>query len=189
VPVSDFKRFFEIQDFTNFAEIDYWSFGQKDLAKIDPQRTNFDQPTCVASFQVDQRPGSATLGNMLYELYPHPLQVLPYTFTYLRRGPLLVNPADTVPYPLTDELVKWRAYEVLALWKEGQKGDGMLRGSGADWRFLAGAHKAEYQRELKVIRDRDRDLYELYWSKYIRRDIYADTAAFATINGGLNVGS
>lgn len=188
VPVADFRRFFAIQDFTNYQRLDYWKYSQKDLALIDPQRTNFNLPSYAVPFQVDQRVGSATLGCMLYELWPHPLSVLPYTFSYLRMGPQLVNPADTIPYPLTEELVKWRAYEVASLWKEQQKGDGMQRGSGADWRFLHGANKEEYKTELKRVRDLDRDLYELYFDRYIRGNVPLDGQPFGTLGGSLNIG-
>lgn len=194
VPVSDFKRFFEIRDTTNAAPLDYWTMSRKDLAIEDPQRTNFDQPAFVVPFEVDNRGAgtvnaSATLGNMLYELWPHPLSILPYTFSYLRRGPQLVLPSDTVPYPLTEELVKFRAKEISCLWKEAQKGEGIKRGSGADWRFLSEVNAAEYKRCLKPISDRDRDMAELYFTRFVR-----DAAIgwygqpFATINGGLNVG-
>jgi hypothetical protein len=188
VPVTDFRRFFGVQDFTNAQRLNYWHYSQKDLALIDPQRSNFNLPSYVVPYEVDQRSGSATLGCMLFELWPHPLSILPYTFSFLRMGPQLVNPGDEIPYPLTEELVKWRASEAAALWKEQQKGDGMARGSGADWRFVHGASKDEYKAELKKVRDLDRDMFELYFDRYVRGNTPMDGQPFGTINGMLNLG-
>lgn len=188
-PVADFKRFFGIRDTTNAAPLSYWSYSQRDLALIDPQRTSFNLPSFVVPYETDQRVGSATLGYMMFELWPHPLSVLPYTFSYLRRGTLLSANSDTVPTPLNDELVMWRAKEVCYQWKEAQKGDGMQRGSGADWRFLAEAAKREYDKVLKIVRDRDRDQCDLYFNRFVRdANLGATGRPFATITGGLNVG-
>lgn len=185
----DFKRFIEMRDTTNAAPMDFWTLSRVDLAIKDPQRTQFNQPAFAVPYEPDARVGSPTLGNMLWELWGHPLSQLPYTFSYLRRGDLMTLPTDTVPDPLTEELVMWRAKEVASLWKESQKGEGIQRGAGADWQFLAKAAQAEYKRELKIISDRDRDLVNFYFNRYVRN---ASTAAwgepYATINGGLNVG-
>jgi len=189
-PLADFKRFFAIRDTTNGAFLDYWSLSQRDLAMRDPQRTLFDQPSHAVAYEVDDRFGSATLGYMLYELYPHPLSILPYTFSYLRRGPLLSASTDTVPVPLTEEAVIWRAKEVAFLFKEANKGEGSRRDMGSDWKFLAGAAKAEYKEALKMVKDSDRDLFELYFNRYVRTAVIgADGEPFANILGQLNVGT
>jgi len=188
-PVADFKRFFAVRDTTNAAPLSYWTYSQRDLAMLDPQRTNFNNPAYVVPYETDKRVGSATLGYLLLELWPQPLGILPYTFSYLRRGPLLSANTDTVPTPLTEELLMWRAKEVAYQWKESQKGDGMQRGSGADWRFLAESAKREFDNEHKVIRDLDRDLYDLYFDRYVRNTSLGWAGApFATITGSLNVG-
>jgi hypothetical protein len=188
VPVVDFKRFLSARDTTNNWNMDYWSKSQKDLSVDDPERTIFDDPNYIVPYQVDQRPGSATLGNMLYELWPHPLSVLPYTFQFLRRGPQLQKPNDTVPMPLTEELVLWFAKMAGYQWKEAQKGQDVERGSGADYKFLAQAAEKTYQGKLKPIKDRDRDLVELYFMKF-NRDPYNAGEPFATITQQLNVGT
>jgi len=168
VPVADFKRFFEIRDVTNAAPMDYWTYSKRDLSIMDPQRTIFDQPGFVVPYGPDARIGSSTLGYMLMELWPHPLSIQPYSFSYLRRGSLLTLNSDTLPWPLNEELVAWRAKEVAYLWKEAQKGDGMQKGSGADWRFLAQAANAEYRDKLKEVKRLDRDLMELYFNRFVR---------------------
>ncbi len=199
VPVSDFKRFFTIRDTKNNAPLSYWTYSQTDLAVMDAQRIQFQLPAYAVPYEVDHRSYtdpdtgdvsySPTYGNMLYELWPHPLSQWPYYFSYLRRGPLLSSPSDQVPYPLTEELVTWRSKEVSYQWKEAQKGDDVKRGSGADWRFLAEAAMAEYKAELKIISDRDRDMFEKYWTRYVRdAQIGFLGQPYATISGQLSVG-
>lgn len=187
VPVRDFRKFGNIRDTTNNAWINFWQRDQQWLSVNDPQRTVFDQPTNAIPYEVDERPGSATLGHMLYELWPHPLSVLPYTFTYLRQGMLLQKPGDRVPYPLNEELVKWRAKEIAFLWKESQKGDGVQRGSGADWKFLAQEANAQYEKRLKTVKQLDNGLGDLYWSKFNRSATTND--GYETMVGTLNVGT
>jgi hypothetical protein len=187
VPVPDFKRFLTISDFTNTRTIDFRQWKQADLQVHDPQRTIFQFPTRAVPYQTDSRVNSATFGNMMYELWPGPLSVLPYAFSFLRRGPVMVKNDDTVPYPLTEELVKWRAKELSYLWKESQKGEDMQRGSGADWKFLAQAANAEYKKLLKDVMKRDRDMVDLYTTK-LRRKGVAVGPFFNSTGTGLTLG-
>ena len=189
VPDASFKKFIAIRDTTNNAPVDYWSRDQQWLSVYDPQRTVFDLPSSVVAYEPDMRAASATLGNMMYELWPQPLSRLPYTFTYLRRGPMLTLPTDTVPFPITEEVVMWRAKEMAFLWKEAQKGDGMERGSGADWRFLAQAAEAEYKSALKEVSRIDQNRIDLYWSKFRRGLVQGVGDGYETVTGNLNVGS
>jgi hypothetical protein len=160
-----FKRWYSISDYTNSNFLDWWSLNQVSLSQEDPQRTEFSQPEYVVYYGQDQRLGSATIGQALYELWGHPLASLPYTFNCQCNWPALVNPNDTVPYPLTEEILKFRTYQEIALWKESQKGDEMERGSGANWQFLWGAHQKEYKDDLRQIRIMDRHLVDLYFQK------------------------
>ena len=184
---AGFKKWYTIRDTTNNNQMDWWTYTQADLGAKDSQRIVFNQPLYVVPYGSDQRPGSATFGQMLFELWPHPVSQWPYTYQCMANAPPLVNANDTVPYPLTDELVKWRAYEVLYLWKESQKGDSMERGSGANWIVLMQSAAAEYQKRLKQIRVVDQQYVDLYFSKMKR---FPETFGepFATINSGLNVG-
>jgi hypothetical protein len=165
-----FRRFWQISDYTNNAPMDFTSMSQADLTQEDPQRTIFGQPGFVVPFGPDTRQGSATYGQFLFELWPGPTQQLPYNFQCECNLPPLVNPNDTLPWPLTEELVRQRAYEMCCLWKEGTKGDDMERGSGANWQFLAKAYHEEYVDRLKRIRIMDRNMSDLYLTK-ARRDV------------------
>jgi hypothetical protein len=160
-----FKRFWQITDYTNNKIIDTWSYTQASLALEDPQRTEFAQPEYAVSLGIDNRIGSATIGQQLYELWPHPISQLPYTFMCQCNWPALSLPTDTVPYPLTEEILKFRTYQEIALWKEANKGDEMERGSGANWQFLWKANQEEYKDDLRQIRIMDRHLVDLYFQK------------------------
>lgn len=163
-----FKRFLAIQDFTNANWLNFTRYKQSDLAVLDPQRTIFDLPTYVVPLSTDQRAGSATLGQMLYELWPGPLSVLPYYLYMVVDGPLMVLPSDDPPYPITNELVQLKAEVRAYEWLEAQKGAEYQRGSGADTKFLLGVAEKLYQQRLLPIKKRDRDLCDNFISK-IRR--------------------
>ena len=182
-----FKRWYNIRDTTNNNPMDWWSKTQIDLSNEDAERTDFDEPLYVVPYQQDRRQGSATYGQMLFELWPHPISQLPYTFDCQANWPLLTNPSDTLPYPLNEELVKLRAYEMLYLWKESQKGDEMERGSGANWQFLVQASRAEYADRLRLIRVMDKQLVDLYFSK-MQRLPSAFGEPYATVEHQLNIG-
>ena len=185
---ANFKRWWAIRDTQNNEPMDWWSLTQIDLSQEDPQREIFDQPTNVVPLGIDTRPGSSTLGQELVELWPHPISQLSYTFQCQCEWPALVNPNDTLPYPLTEGLVKHRAYKELAAWKESQKGDDMERGSGANWQFLFGAHHEEYKDDLRQARIMDRHLLELYFTK-ARLEMTNNGEPYTNTNGTANVGS
>ena len=183
---AGFRRFYDSRDTTNNQEMDFWSYQQTDLAVMDPQRTDFSQPQYVVYYGIDTRTGSSTYGQALFELWQGPLTMLPYTNQWQVYWPSLVNPNDTVPYPITEEMVKFRTYEVIALWKESQKGNDMERGSGANWQFLALAYRKQYDDILKKIRIKDKNIVDLYFQKMKRR---VTQEPFASVTGQMSVGS
>ena len=183
-----FRRYFAIRDTTNNEPMNWWDYTQIDLSEEDPQREIFDQPEYVVPFDIDTRPGSATYGQSRVELWPHPITQLPYTYQCQCNWPLLQSPADNLPYPLTEELVKFRTYQVLALWKESQKGTDEERGSGANWQFLWKANQEEYKDDLRQIRIVDRNLIELYFTKARMSVPFNAGEPFTNTNGTANVG-
>lgn len=191
VPVSDFRSFVEIRDTTDGDYVSFTGLSQDDLSVQDPQRVIFGPalPTYAVPFGIDQRPGSPTLGFLRYEIWPHILSVWPLSFTYKRRGALLVAPGDTVPYPLTEELVTFRAKEVLYQYKEAQKGEQVQRGSGADWRFLSEMARKEYVECLKKIRAIDANLHRDFLTRPKRRPESTQDGFSTNRLGQLNVGS
>jgi hypothetical protein len=86
-------------------------------------------------------------------------------------------------------MVKWKAREAAYLFKESQKGDGMKRGDGSDWKFLAQAAEKEYQKTSHWIAARDRDMVDLYFQRFYRdAAIGSNGEPYATINSTLNIG-
>jgi hypothetical protein len=184
-----FRRFYGARDTSNNNEMDTWSYTQLDLANIDAERTVFDEPLYLVPYQIDNRPGSATLGQWLVECWPHPLSSLPYTYMCQANWPPLSSPQDNLPYPLTEEIVRQRAYEMCCLWKAGQVGDDMERGSGANWPFLAKAYHEEYKDLLRQIRLVDRNLTDLYFHRAQTTPSAGYQDGFMTQTSQLNIGA
>jgi hypothetical protein len=185
-PYQDFRKFVEIRDTTNARGLDYWSVSKADLARMDPQRTQFSSPMYVVTAGIDMRPLSATLGFPMFELWPHPLSYVPYPYSYRRRGPMLVNPTDTVPYPLTEELVTWRSKEVLYQFKESQKSEQIQRGSGANWILLSQMAQKEYAAVLETVQTIDVNLDNTHLTRIY--DGGWGGEAFSNRLGQLNIG-
>lgn len=190
VPVKDFRKFTFIMDTTFNAPVDYTKYSLADLGTIDPQRVRFGPtvPTFAVAIGADQRPQSSTLGYPMFEIWPHNLSLMPYTFGYKRRGPQLVNLADEVPTPLTEELVLHRTREILYLYKEAQTGEQVARGSGADWKFLSQASAAEYQKVLKQIRAIDANLHQDFVTRGFSKSRSPRDGYSTNVLGQLNVG-
>lgn len=184
-----FKRWWNIRDTQNNEAMNFWDMTQIDLAEEDPQREIFDQPEYVVPLGIDARPNSATYGQQLVELWPAPISQLSYTFSCQCNWPKLQGPNDTLPYPLTEEIVKFRTFQILALFKESQKGDDMERGSGANWQFLWKANQEEYKDALRQIRIMDRHLLDLYFQKAKMQAPFNGGEPFTNTNGTANVGS
>ncbi len=187
-PVADFRQWLTVRDFTNAIYLDYWSWKQDDLAALDPQRTVFQNPDHIVPYQVDNRPGSATLGFMLYELYPQPLIALPYATYYLRRGPLLVQPSDTVPWPLNEELVLHRAKMLMYEWAEANQGR-YPELQKSDWRFLMEAASEEFKDRLKDVRKLDRDICDNFIRTLKRANPMIGAPYYSALTGQSNVGA
>lgn len=190
VPFKDFDRFVEVRDTTNARYLDFTSYSQADLAREDPQRTDFADPRFVVQYEIDRRPGSSTFGNMLYELWPQQLSRVPYSFSGRRRGPLLETPTDELLHPLTEELVEARAIELLAAWKEAQKQEGKDddRGAGANWPFLIKYWGGIYKEELAEVQAVDLNLHNDLITRIDRYRGIDSNQPFSNRLGQLNIG-
>jgi len=186
-PVQDFRKFLEVRDTTDAGRLNFWSYSQADLARRDPQRTQFADPAYVVQVGVDMRPGSSTPGWQMFELWPQQLSNVPYSFSYKRRGPMLVNMADTVPYPLTEELVEWKAKEVLLQYKAAQAEE-KSKGGGAGWMVLAGAAKKEYDERFSFILPVDINLRNDNLDRVEGYDRWGRNRPYSNNLGGLNMG-
>lgn len=185
-PVQDFRKFLEVRDTTDAGRLDFWSYSQADLARRDPQRTQFADPAYVVPYGVDMRPGTSTPGWQMFELWPQQLSYVPYSFSYKRRGPQLVNMSDTVPYPLTEELVEWKAKEILLQFKAAQAEE-KSKGGGNGWMVMSGAAKKEYDERFSFILPVDINLRNDNMDTISGDDNFAGRP-YSNNLGGLNVG-
>jgi hypothetical protein len=191
-PVKDFEKFLEVRDTTNVTNLDFWSYSQADLALRDPQRTEYDDPDYVVPYGFDNRAGSSTPGWQMFELWPQQLSMCPYPFSYKRRGP---EPnfstgndiSNYPPYPITEEMVSWRAKETLYYYKEAQKEKEAVRGSGANWILLAQSARKEYDACLEKVQARDINMRNDAVS-HVDDIRFQTTEPFSNRLGQLNVG-
>jgi hypothetical protein len=166
-PVSDFKRWMTrgVRDFTN----GFWLWtnqNQSFLADQDPQRQVFGPPS---GYVVPYRNSFTASPVLLFELWPHPISVLSWSLYFVRNGVTLVNDGDTLPYPLTEDLVILRAKKSAYKFRESQKSDSLVRGSGANWQFLVKDDDDEYQEKLRDVMNKDLDAVNNFLTK-MRRD-------------------
>src|SRR5271167_2233040 len=166
-PVKDFQRWLSIFDIANSG----WLFvrgDRREVGRDDPQREIFANPDRVMALGQDERVGSSTAGWERYELWPGPQNQYLYQCWFLRFGPDLVNLSDTMPFVIPESMVKAKARARCYEQAEANKDPQSLRGAGADYRFLIGAALAQYERELKYARLRDRDKVDIFLTKISR---------------------
>jgi hypothetical protein len=109
------------------------------------------------------------LGWERYELWPGPQNQYLYQAWYLRFGADLVGMADTLPVGIPESMVKAKARVRCYEQAEANKDPQTTRGAGADYRFLLGEALAQYERELKYARLRDRDRVNVFVSTMTRQ--------------------
>jgi hypothetical protein len=164
-PCKDFSRWLTVYDIANSG----WLFTRGDRRAIpgpgsDPQRQIFSNPDRLLGLGQDSRVGSSTAGWERYELWPGPQNQYLYQAWFLRLGPDLVNMIDTLPVGIPESMVKAKArvrcYEQAEMNKDPQT----PRGMGSDFRWGVGAALAQYERELKFARLRDRDKVNVFFT-------------------------
>lgn len=185
VPVKDFQAWESTVDINN--AIDLCASGARKYREMadmfDPQRQIFANPGTWIPYQIDTRPGSSTLGFLLMELYPQPQAQFAYQTWFTRLGEDLVNLQDTLPFPITEHVVKALARVKAYEWAEANKDPMNPRGNGADFRFLMGAAAKEAAAQLKEIRSLDRDRVDMWYSVMSRVQGYGYATTFNPATG------
>jgi hypothetical protein len=184
-PVKDFLAWESVLDTTNviWLRCDGARQDRERIDQSDPQRQIFSNPGTLLPYQVDARPGSSTLGSMMYELYPQPQAQYVYSTWFSRSGADLIAPGDTLPYPITEDVVKAKARVKAYEWAEANKDPSNPRGAGADYRFLMGAAEASYAKNIKEIRLLDRDRVDMLYSRMSRLTGFGPYATFNPADG------
>lgn len=183
-PVQDFRRWLSVFDIANSG----WLFvrgDRREIGLVDPQRQIFSNPDRLLALGSDNRSGSSTLGWQRYELWPGPQNQYLYQCWFLRRGANLVNLTDELPDGIPESLVKARARVRCYENAESNKNPANPRGAGADWRFLMGEAKAQYNSELRQARLEDKDKCDIFISTLHRFRGGPAVATFNAATGGI----
>ena len=183
-PCKDFERWLSVYDIANSG----WLFVRGDrraVGRDDPQRQIFANPDRLLALGADSRLGSSTLGWERYELWPGPQNQYLYQAWYLRFGADLVGMADTLPVGIPESMVKAKARVRCYEGAEANKDPQTTRGAGADYRFLLGSAMAQYERELKYARLRDRDRVNVFVSTMTRQRGGPAPVTFDAATGGI----
>jgi hypothetical protein len=159
-PMKDFLTWISVRNPALFLTLDTTTTREW-IDVNDPQRMIFQFPTRVIPLGIDQRGAgtnfpSATLGFPLFELWGQATTPFTYQCYGLRKGADLVNPTDTLPFQIPEELVMARAKYYAYEWCEANK-DMVPRATGPDFRFLMGATMDDYKKLLIKYRKQDKE--------------------------------
>jgi len=165
---KDFRGWISVRNMQMFLDLDLTKTkGWVDAR--DPQRSWYQFPTAVIPWGRDTRgqgtpTPSATLGYPMFELWG--IAVTPFTYDCygIRNGMPLMNPTDTLPEPIGEDLVlaraRWYAYE----WAEANK-DMTPRAMGPDFKFLMGKANDDYTKLLTMYRKQDKEFIDNWFSR------------------------
>lgn len=159
-PMKDFLGWISVRNAALFLALDLTTTREW-IDVNDPQRMIFQFPTRVIPYGLDMRGAgtanaSATLGFPLYELWGQAVTPFQYQCYGLRRGVDLINPSDTLPFQIPEEMVIARAKYYAYEWCEANK-DMIPRATGPDFRFLMGATMDDYKKLLTKYRKQDKE--------------------------------
>lgn len=162
----NFMRWLSVADMFNCYALDIWT-SRRTIDLRDPARLYTSNPCCMLPIGIDARGAgtpnaSATVGQMLYELYPTPTTAISYQTYFVTRGASLVNNSDELPYPISNDLVLSKARSYAYEWAEARKDVMTAKGSGANYAGLKKMAEDEFLSRLKHTRLLDRDLVDAF---------------------------
>ena len=168
-PYKDFLGWLTVRNMQMFIDMDLTKNRQW-VDATDPQRTWYQFPTKVIPYGIDTRGqgtanASATLGYPLFELWGQPVAPFTYACYGMRRGTDLVNPTDTLPAGIGEDLVTALARVYAYEWALANM-DIVPRSQGPDWRFLIGQAQAVYNALLVQYRRQDKEFCNNYFSQF-----------------------
>ncbi len=161
-----FKRWLTIADMFDCWSLDIWT-SKRTIDLDDPARLYTSNPDTAMGIGQDMRgkgtaTPSATLGQQLYELYPNPQTQISYQTYFAQYAGPLVNNSDTLPEPITEEVVTQKALTWAYRDAEARKDVLAARGSGANFLALKKEAEADFLYRLKTLRLLDRDAVNAY---------------------------
>jgi hypothetical protein len=156
-----FKRWLTIADMFNCWALDLWT-SRRTIDLADPARLYTSNPSMALGLGEDRRPGSATFGQQLYELYPNPQTEISYQTYFVQEWPYLVNNSDTLPHPIDEEVVTQKALTWAYRDAEARKDIMAAKGSGGNYLSLKRQSEEDFLVRLKTLRLMDRDAVDAY---------------------------
>jgi len=164
--LSDFRTWISVRNLQNFIDLYTDRYTRADLDALDPQRyMNAYFPTDVVPYTKDNNPASATYGYQMFELWGTPLAFWTFQLLGIRRGADLVNPTDTLPSAVGEDLITAKARVYAYEWAEANKGS-TPRNVGSDFRFLMGAADKEFTTLLQRYRKDDREQVDNFFTRF-----------------------
>ena len=183
---SDHLTYLTITNPSMFLSLDLTA-TRSTIDLTDPQRSWYEFPTKAVPLGIDYRgqgtaTPSATLNYPLYELWGQPVSPFTYQCYAIRRGVDLVNPADTLPVQIPQELVLARAKYYAYEWAEANK-DLSPRSVGPDFKFLMGATMALYTKLLTLYRKQDKEFCDNWLTNRSLNAVTANWGYYSTLSG------
>lgn len=109
---SDFLRFVSVVDNEAGFRLRHWITADE-IASVDPQRTNFGQPYCLADRMFVNVAGIPT---PQYEVWPYSTNARNLYYVYLKRPVDLINDSDTPLWPIRSDAIVAGALADAARW-------------------------------------------------------------------------
>jgi len=163
-PSPTFKRWLSVQDMIDGYALRIWS-SRRDLNILDPQRQITTDPSDILPMGPDTRPGSATLGWPMFEMWPSPNTQISYQTWYVDRGADLAANTDELPEPISSDVVLSKARAYAYEWAEARKDVMAAKGSGSNYAVLKKTAEDDFLARLKTLRLLDRDTVDAYAAK------------------------
>lgn len=159
-PFKDHLTWISVRNPSMFLDLDLTT-TRAEIDSMDPQRTWYQFPSRVVPLGADLRglntsTPSSTLYYPMYELWGQPVVPFTYQCYGIRRGTPLVNPIDTVPPCMDEELVLALARRYAYEWAEANK-DMAPRAAGPDFKFLMGLTLKEFGDLKTLYRKQDKE--------------------------------
>ena len=175
-PSSDFLKWTSIVDPFNGYQFGSTSATKAEVDRWDPLRGALSNPTVISTYKYE------TIGNdpdvPTFEMWPHPTAQISYRALYQKRVSKLVDPADSIPVQIPDEVLQdrtlYRAYQ----WCEANKG-ARVELQGSNWQSLWTEVNNNYAQKLQQAKVQDEEIFIQNWGSYMNVPfLYPNTGQF-----------
>jgi hypothetical protein len=186
-PTKEFKRWLSVSDMYNNRPV-FIHKTKREIDLIDPTRQMTSNPSEIFSVGQNVTPTSAK-GYQMYEMWPTPLANLPYQGFFVTRAPALSANSDTLPEPLSEELILAKSREYMYEWAEARKDIMAAKGSQANYLLLKSAARKDYEERLKQTRILDKENVNVFMARIPNYEVLGSRMPFYnSLTGRANPG-